>query len=89
MQGADRDAPPRLEVGVDQAVQHHTAHVLWGWALGESLTLADAPRCTLHMMYNAVSPFIAFFEVLPLFTCLPSRAMRLSTVFYPLCLIVY
>lgn len=52
------------EAGVEVAVQQRAAQLLWGWAIGESLTLADAPRCTLHLMYNALSPFMAFFEVL-------------------------
>jgi hypothetical protein len=48
---------------VQAEVAQHAAQLLWGWAMGQSLTLADAPRCTLHMLYNAVSPFMAFFEV--------------------------
>lgn len=57
------EAGSQGEAGSEAAVQQHAAQQLWGWAMGEALTLTDAPRCTMHLMYNTFSPFMAFFEV--------------------------
>jgi hypothetical protein len=70
----------QCDVAAVAAVQENAAELLWGWAVGKSLTLADAPGCTLHLMYNALSQFMPYFEarfpfpVASFFVCLTAHA---------------